>query len=275
MIIDLMELMMKKESRFDLAKKSFENKDIELHKKAHSREIIAGEAWHKTTQGRYMGSVVYGASDGIITTFAVVAGAMGAHLNPQIVLIMGFANLFGDGFSMAMGDYLSHRTTAKYDETERKREEWEVEIDPQSEKEEMFQIYKERGISDEKARALVDLISSDKRLWVDTMMHEELGILEEKHDSPVKDALVTFLSFVLFGFMPLITYVLASFIPLFEQNTFVIATILTLMTLFTVGAIRKSVTGGSWIKSGVEMLLMGSAAAFVAYIVGFLIRSIT
>ncbi len=266
---------MKKESRFDIAKRAFENKDIDLQKKAHSQKAIADESWHKTIQGRYMSPLIYGASDGIITTFAVIAGAMGAKLSPQIVLIMGFANLFGDGFSMAMGDYLSEKTKKKYDETERKREEWEVDIDPQSEKEEMFEIYKARGIDEQKAKALVDLISSDKKLWVDTMMHEELGILEDDKTSAVKDAIITFFSFVTFGFMPLITYVFASFIPLFAQNTFFIATIFTLLTLFMVGALRQSVTNVNWIKSGLEMLLIGSLAATVAYLVGFFVKIIS
>lgn len=266
---------MKEIDRQKMARKAFEMKDAKLHDQAHSKELITEETWHKTTQGRYMSPIVYGASDGIITTFAVVAGAMGAHLSPQIVLIMGFANLFGDGFSMAMGDYLSKRTTIKYNETERQREKWEVEIDPSSEKSELIEIYKSKGLETEKAKDLVEILSSNKNLWVETMMHEELGILEDKNDSPIKDALVTFFSFVFFGFMPLVTYILASFIPIFEQNTFLTATILTLATLFIVGTLRNIVTNVNWIKSGLEMLLTGSMAAFVAYIVGFLIKYVT
>ncbi|MGC9219713.1 MAG: VIT1/CCC1 transporter family protein, partial [Athalassotoga sp.] len=125
------------------------------------------------------------------------------------------------------------------------------------------------------AKDLVEILSSNKDLWVETMMHEELGILEDKMASPRVDALVTFFSFVFFGFMPLVTYILASFIPFFAQNTFLTATILTLVTLFTVGALRNIVTNVNWFKSGLEMLLTGSMAAFVAYIVGFLIRYIT
>jgi len=266
---------MKESDRQKIARKAFEMKDPKLHDQAHSKELIAEETWHKTTQGRYMSPLVYGASDGIITTFAVVAGAMGAHLSPQVVLIMGFANLFGDGFSMAMGDYLSQRTSLKYNESERQREKWEVEIDPASEKAELIEIYKSKGLKAEKAKDLVEILSSNKDLWVETMMHEELGILEDKTASPRIDAFVTFFSFVFFGFMPLVTYILASFIPFFAQNTFLTATILTLVTLFTVGSLRNIVTNVNWFKSGLEMLLTGSMAAFVAYIVGFLIRYIT
>lgn len=266
---------MKYNDRQKIARKAFESKDMKLHDLIHSKESISNESWHKTVQGRYMSPLVYGASDGIITTFSVVAGAMGAHLIPQIILIMGFANLFGDGFSMAMGDYLSQRTRIKYDESERKREEWEVEIDPDSEKEELLDIYRKKGLSDEKAKNLVEILSSNKKLWIDTMMHEELGILEDKNESPVKSAFVTFFSFVFFGFMPLLTYVFANFVPFFAQNTFLIATVLTLLTLFIVGALRSIVTNVNWIKSGLEMFLIGSMSAFAAYIVGFLIKYLT
>lgn len=266
---------MKYNDRQKMARKAFENKDKKLHDQAHSNESISDESWHKITQGKYMGPLVYGASDGIITTFAVVAGAMGAHLSPQVVLIMGFANLFGDGFSMAMGDYLSKRTTMKYDESERKREEWEVEIDPNSEKAELLEIYRTKGLNDDKAKNLVEILSSNKKLWIDTMMHEELGILEDEGASPVKSAFVTFFSFAFFGFMPLLTYIFASFVPFFAQHTFLIAAVLTLVTLFIVGALRNIVTNVSWIRSGLEMLLVGSMSAFVAYIVGFLIRYLT
>ncbi len=266
---------MKEKDRQKMARKAFESKDLTLHNQAHSKQSIAEESWHKTTQGRYMNPLVYGASDGIITTFAVVASAMGAHLSPQIVLIMGFANLFGDGFSMAMGDYLSQQTSKKYSKSERQREKWEVEVDPASEKLELVEIYKSKGLEEEKAKDLVDILSSNKDLWVETMMHEELGILEDENASPFADAIVTFFSFVFFGFMPLVTYILASFIPVFARNTFLTATILTLVTLFIVGALRNVVTNVNWIKSGLEMLLTGSMAAFVAYVVGFLIRYVT
>jgi VIT1/CCC1 family predicted Fe2+/Mn2+ transporter len=71
---------------------------------------------------------VYGAIDGSVTTFAVVAGVVGAALSPSIILILGFANLFADGFSMAIGNYLGTKSQKEYIEKERKREEWEIEI---------------------------------------------------------------------------------------------------------------------------------------------------
>ena len=112
-------------SRVQKARKAFDNKDIKLAKEAHSKKSIEksvhGPESHVTT-GQYLGEFVYGAIDGTITTFAVVAGAAGASLSSGVVIILGFANLLADGFSMACGNFLSERTQKDYIEKERKRE---------------------------------------------------------------------------------------------------------------------------------------------------------
>jgi vacuolar iron transporter family protein len=89
---------------------------------------------------------VYGAVDGSVTTFAVVAGVIGAELSPSIVLILGFANLFADGFSMAVGNYLSSKTRVEYIEKRRRREEWEIENLYEQEKQEI-RIFTQRKAS--------------------------------------------------------------------------------------------------------------------------------
>ena len=131
---------------------------------------------------------------------------------PGVVLIMGFANLIADGLSMSIGDYLSSKSEAEYQAAERKREAWEVEHFPDGEKEELREIYEARGMAKDDARAVVDIIAKDEKAWVDIMMIEELGILPDE-DSPVKGAIATFASFSIFGFLPILAYVLGLFIP--------------------------------------------------------------
>ena len=92
---------------------------------------------------------VYGATDGAVTTFAIVAGVVGASLSPSIVIILGFANLFADGFSMAMGNYLSTRSRIEYIERERNRQNKEVQDRPESKISEIKNIYAEKGFKDE------------------------------------------------------------------------------------------------------------------------------
>lgn len=263
--------------KLDEARAAFERGDVEAARRAHGERAEgsagkgAGEhgATERHTQGRgqYIKSIVYGGLDGIITTFAVVAGVAGAKLAAGIVLIMGFANLIADGISMAVGDYLSTKSENEYNETERKREEWEVENYPEGEKQEMVEIYTDKGMEQNDAETMVDILSRNRKVWVDVMMAEELGILEET-ESPLRNAVATFFSFALFGFIPLVAYVLAQFAPLLGAYSFLLACILTALTLFVLGALKVYITGRSWLLSGLEMLVVGGIAAVAAYAVG-------
>ena len=117
---------------------AYKTRDVEASKKAHTSDRIKAAAEeHKTESGAYIGEAVYGALDGIVTTFAIVAGVEGAGLSSGIVLILGFANLIGDGLSMGVGSYLSTKSRREYEKSERKRELWEIENYPQGEREEI------------------------------------------------------------------------------------------------------------------------------------------
>ncbi|GLC30763.1 VIT1/CCC1 transporter family protein [Clostridium omnivorum] len=256
----------------DKARDAFKNKNIEASVKAHQHKNVRAEERHSAA-GQYIKSLVYGGLDGTITTFAVVAGVAGAALSPGIVLIMGFANLIGDGLSMAMGDYLSTKSEMEYQTAERERETWEVQNYPEGEKLELMELYINKGMDKEDAKIVTDIISKNKEAWVDIMMVEELGIIEEK-ESPIKNALVTFASFLVFGFIPLITYVVSKLIPGRGMNLFVASSVLTAATLFTLGALKVRVTGRNWIVSGLEMLLVGGLTAAAAYGIGTLLSGV-
>lgn len=120
---------------------------------------------------------VYGATDGAVTTFAVVAGVIGAALSPSIVLILGFANLFADGFSMAIGNYLGSKSQREFIEKERKKEEWEIDNLVEQEKQEIKDIYMKKGFKAELLDEIVNVITSRRKVWIDTMMREELGLI--------------------------------------------------------------------------------------------------
>jgi len=248
----------------DKAREAYKKKDLEEMRRAH--DVNAAEP-HKQEQGQYIKSMIYGGLDGIVTTFAVVAGVAGASLSAGIVLILGFANLIADGLSMAIGDFLSTKAENEYNQAERAREQWEVDYHPEGEKKELVELYMEKGISEEEARQIVDIISKHKKAWVDIMMVEELGIIESD-ESPLKNALVTFVSFALFGFLPLLAYVLAYYIPALRVHTFFTASVLTGLTLFALGAMKVRITERNWLYAGMEMLIVGGIAAAAAYGVG-------
>src|SRR3989338_8162321 len=130
-------------SRIQRAQKGFKRGDIEETKKAHTKEAISAEEKHSS--GTYVGDFVYGAIDGSVTTFAVVSGVAGAGLSSNVVIILGLANLLGDGLSMAIGNYLSSKSEREFVQQERKREEWEIEHYPEGEVEEIRQIFLRKG----------------------------------------------------------------------------------------------------------------------------------
>ncbi|MFH0927416.1 MAG: VIT1/CCC1 transporter family protein [Candidatus Micrarchaeota archaeon] len=252
------------------AKQAYKTLDKKASIKAHDSK--SANEQHKKG-GEYLKSAIYGGLDGTITTFAVVAGVTGAALSPGIILIMGFANLIGDGISMAVGDYLSTKAERDYYNAERTRERWEVDNYPQGEKKEMVEIYEEKGISRKDAQAMVKTLSKHKEAWVDVMMAEELGLIKDEC-SPVKNALVTFASFSVFGFIPLAAYVLALFAPSILEVSFESACILTASTLFLLGALKSRLTEQNWAISGAQMLAVGSLAAAAAYIIGQFLASL-
>ena len=252
------------------ARSAFRDGDLEQSRRAHQRH---GPEQHQQEQGKYIKSVVYGGLDGIITTFAVVAGVAGASLSAGIVLILGFANLIADGLSMAIGDYLSTKAENEYNRAERNREAWEVENYPEGEKKELVDLYTEKGLSRDDARTIVEIISKDKRVWIDIMMVEELGIIESD-ESPLKNAFATFLAFGAFGFVPLLAYILSRLAARLQPHTFVIACVLTSLTLFALGAMKVRITGRRWLTSGLEMLVVGGIAAAAAYGIGHVLAGL-
>lgn len=178
--------------------------NIDAHKPRTPRAILQ----------HYLRDVIYGANDGIITTFAVVAGVAGANLPTRTVLILGMANLLADGFSMGASNFLSIR-------------------------------------SDEAVR--------------------EAAGLSVQEPLAYRHGIATFAAFVVAGVVPLAAYVG----PVGVELRFPIATVLTLATLFVVGALRVLVTTRHWLRSGAEMLVIGAGAAAVAYGVGALIAGLT
>lgn len=230
---------------------------------------------HNATLSRYqhyLSEFVYGGIDGSITTFAVVAGGVGANLDTSVILIMGFANLFADGLSMSIGAYLSAKSEKDNFEKHKAIEYWEVENLPELEREEIREIYSRKGFEGELLEQVVDVITSDKDCWVDTMMKEELEMIDNSK-SPLNIGLVTLISFNLLGLIPLSVYVLDYFIPSGLNHMFY-ASVLTTIAFIIIGYLRGVVNVKNRFISILETVGMGAVAAFVAYYVGYFITVI-
>jgi VIT1/CCC1 family predicted Fe2+/Mn2+ transporter len=260
--------------RLDEARKAYAQRDLSASQRAHSPETIAtAMEHHGGTSHQYIGDMVYGGLDGVVTTFAVVSGVAGASLGFGVILIMGLANLLADGLSMATGAFLSLKSEREYFQREREREVWEVEHFPDGEQAELLEIYKAKGYSAQDAEALVQIQSKDKKLWVDEMMVQELGLLPDDR-RPVYSALATLGAFVVAGSVPLLVYFLGLLVPIDPTASFLVALVLSGIALFGLGVAKVLVTERNWLRSGLEMLIVGGLAAGVAYAIGYLLQGL-
>ena len=217
----------------------------------------------------YFDDFIYGSIDGAVTTFAIVAGVMGASLPSVIILILGFANLFADGFSMAAANYQASKARNEFVEMKRKQEEWEIENLEEQEKEEIRDIYKEKGFRDKLLEDVVRIITSRRKVWIDTMMKEELGLIEDGKN-PFHSSVSTFVGFNLVGLIPLIPFMVFMIIGIeLNSEAFVYSTVSVLAAFFLVGMIKGRIVKKSMLYSGVNTLIIGGIAAVVAYLVGY------
>lgn len=234
------------------------------HKELHLHERV-----RRINIGHYFKDIVFAANDGIVTTFAVIAGVAGAELSAGVVLIIGFANLIADGFSMATGNYLGTKSEHDLYKREENIEKHEIEHMRHKETEEVKHILIEKGYAEEDAVKMTELISKNEQYWIDFMMHEEMGLFAPDSESPFKKGLVTYVSFFVAGFIPIVPYIMGS-----NENTFLIASVITAIELFIIGSLRHFFTDRNWLYSGIEMLLVGGSAAIMAYYAGILLKSV-
>ncbi|MCC0041027.1 MAG: VIT1/CCC1 transporter family protein [Rhodobiaceae bacterium] len=209
----------------------------------------------------YLRDWVYGGIDGAVTTFAVVAGAVGADLSWRVVMIMGAANLLADGFSMAAANFTGTRAEIEDYERLRDMEERHLREFPRGERKELIEIFRMKGYRGRGLVGMVDLVMANRDYWLDVMMVEEHG-LSSVQRSPARAALATFAAFLICGAVPLLPFLLP------VANPSVIAAIMTAVTFFGVGSLKSRWSLVSWWRSGLETLVIGLGAALSAYLIG-------
>lgn len=226
---------------------------------------------HGGAAGMYIGNLVFGGLDGILTSFAVVSGAAGADLGSRVVSILGVSSLVADGLAMGVGAYLSARSEKEYYHEQYQKEMYEVEHMPEIEWAELHQIYLHQGYSDSDARTLADIHSRNPERWVNAMLVEELGLLKDPRN-PVVCGLAMFASFVLVGIAPLLIYLFGLAFAISAAASFASAAALSALAIFFLGAAKVLVTKRNLLRSGAEMLLVGGLTAGAAYALGLLLK---
>ena len=218
-------------------------------------------------EASYLRDWIYGGIDGAVTTFAVVSGVVGAQLSSQVILILGAANLLADGFSMAAGNFTSTRAEAEQAEYLRGVEERHIDEEPEGERQEIRQIFANKGFAGDDLERVVGLITARRELWIQTMLTEEYGLPGETR-SPWLAAASTFSAFFVCGAVPLLPFVVGM------GRAFLAASLLTAAVFFAIGCVRSRWSIHPWWRTGLETLTVGGCASALAYGVGYLLRGL-
>jgi VIT1/CCC1 family predicted Fe2+/Mn2+ transporter len=221
------------------------------------------EDWH-TPEGKMLRDVIFGLNDGLVTSIGFVSGVTGAVLQSHVIVLTGIAQVVAGGVAMFIGAYLSNKSQQEFFYKEIDREKREIKEIPEIEKQEIRDIYGEMGFKPDEVEMIVRRITSDERLWVRFMMREELGILEEEMENPVKAGLVMGSTFAIGGLFPLIPYFFAAD-SYFALKTSILVSVLV---FFSIGVGKSTLTKTHWLKSGIQVAFLGSLAALVGFAIG-------
>jgi len=212
--------------------------------------------------------LVFGFGDGINTSLGIVAGVGGAVIGPDVVILAALIGMFTGAKAMAVQNYLAVKSQREILESEIKREEFEIKNMPERERQEIEQVYREKGFTGDDLKMVVDKITSNKDVWLKTMLTEELGLNLEILGSPLKGALVMFGAFLLGGILPILPYLVVKAGIISSIAAIGIAIVMSITSSFVVGALKARLAKKNWIKGGIEMAGLGTGIALVGYGIG-------
>jgi predicted membrane protein (TIGR00267 family) len=221
---------------------------------------------HKGLSRANIRDFILGFQDGLVNILGLVLGVASAVQSTKIVLISGLAATFAESISMAAVAYTSTKAAKEFYESELEREKKEIKEIPHMEVQEIRDIYYKKGFRGKQLEGIVKKITSNKKLWLDTMMAEELRLFPEDYEKPIKSGLLVGISAVIGSLIPIIPFFL---LPV--KLGMVYALILSIIVLFIIGAIKANITIGDWKKSGIEMAVVGTVAALAGYLIGSLL----
>jgi predicted membrane protein (TIGR00267 family) len=239
--------------------------DERLHLERMKTEVLSMEAW-EIRGGGGVRDMIFGANDGLVSTLAFVVGAFGAFTDPHIVLITGIAELFAGTISMAVGSYQSSKSELEVLERESQRKQVKKGKTSEEERAELIKFYQAEGFKREEAEAIVDRIAEEKELPTQVGALEELGLAPEELGNPVKAGLLCGVSFGLAALVPILPFAF----PIGAWEALIASVIGTVATLFGVGAMKTIFSRKSWVRSGLEMMVIGASAAAITYMIGTL-----
>ena len=213
--------------------------------------------------------VVFGANDGIVSTFGILAGMVGASISSNLIALVGVIQMFAAGLSMGLGAYISTKSQNEYYRAAEKSELRDIDVHPAREKKQVRAILAERGLLGKTLDGATTSLTRDKKHWLHFLMEERFGIAETSYPHPVFAGAVMFISFVLAGFFVVIPFFFAS-----SKPALAVSATISMVLLFIVGAGKTKFTKRNLFTSGIENLLIGALTGVVGFTVGALVRGL-
>ncbi len=221
------------------------------------------EAGERQTNGKYIRSLVFGFNDGTVSNLALVAGLSGAMLGNKVVILGGLADMIAGAISMGLGNYIATKSQMEFYRHEYEREKQEIKSVPNLEKKEIEALYRRKGFEGKELRMVVKRITSNKKRWLKVMMEEEVGVTKSSLESPPVIGTITFFAFLIAAAIPVIPFF---FFPI--QTALLLASATCMTLLFLVGVVKTPFTGKNWLRSGLEMVIIGAIATLASYYLG-------
>jgi len=219
-------------------------------------------------ESNHIRDFVFGFGDGINTSLGIVAGVGGANSSADFIILASLVGMFTGAKAMAVQNYLAVKSQREILESEIKREEFEIETYPEKERLEIEEIYRAKDFDEDLVKQVTDKITSNKKVWLKTMLTEELGLNLDIVGNPIKGALIMFVSFIIGGVLPILPYLLSKtgFVPI--QFSLWIAIALSITSSFLIGAKKAKLAKKNWVKGGIEMSGLGTGIALLGYGIG-------
>lgn len=219
---------------------------------------------HANVTGGWLRPAVFGAMDGLVSNFALIAGVAGGSGERSTVVLAGLAGLAAGAFSMAAGEYTSVASQAEHARAEIEVERVELRRNPEAEAAELAQMYVDRGLTPELAAEVARQLHRDPERALEVHTREELGVTLADLPSARLAAVSSFLAFAVGAFIPIVPYLLGA-------QTLLPAVVVSLVGLFAAGALVTRVTARPWWYGGTRQLLLGAVAALLTYGFGTLV----
>lgn len=213
--------------------------------------------------------LILGFQDGLVNTLGLVLGVASAVQSSNFVLISGLVTTFAESVSMAAVAYTSSKAAHQFYMGQFEREKQEIKEIPHIEAAEIRDIYRKKGFKGKQLEGIVRKITSSEKLWLETMMSEELKLFPHDYEHPVKSAVIVGLSAIAGSLVPVLPFFLLN-----VKEGMIVSLVLSVIILFAVGSIKAKVTIGDWKKNGLEMAVIGTLAALVGYFIGTLLGMI-